>query len=186
MAREYLPNILKMLLVGGLLIAAGIAEAEPFPAELIGKTITVKRTTNMNIRGEFESTGSMDVSLDININTAGQADATHSLSGRLIGKQYPNGITVNAETDRGADERVHFEGGTLLADSEDLAGTWQVSITFDAGYGTCHATVISRREDVTVNTMRNLLRSLREDLHFGDFKVLSAESSTPLCSVASR
>jgi hypothetical protein len=182
MAREYLPNILKMLLAGGLSIAAAVAKAEPFPAELVGKSITVKRTTAVNVRwnsaasGTHEGAGSMDVSLDININAGGQADARHSLTGRL-----PGDLKVDMNAVQGPDGSVRFEGGRLLTDSVDWAGTWQVSITFDAGYGTCHAAVISRHEEVALPTLRTHMRA-----SIPDFKVLSAESSVPVCSVASR
>src|SRR5262249_35663620 len=119
-----------------------------------------------------EGTRSTEVELDIYISTAGQADIRHRLYGH-----FPD---FQLDWAPGPEGKAHFEGGALLAESEDLAGTWQVSITFDPGYGSCHATVISRRDDVT-----ELLKRLRSDLpSYKDIKVLSAESSAPACSVS--
>jgi hypothetical protein len=140
MAQEHLSNILNALLTGGVLIVPAIAEAASFPPELTGKSVTIRTTTN--IRGNFEGTRN------------GQAITKESMTGG-----GPPSFTVSFQGDPGPEPGAHCEGRAPLVDSHDFAGTWQVSITFDAGYGGCHARVISRREGV-IRPMEFMVRDL--------------------------
>ena len=74
---------------------------------------------------------------------------------------------------------MHFEDGALLVDNPLIAGARRISITFDAGYGSCNARVIFGREGGTGPIRQRSVLSGRR------FEVVSIQTSAPSCSITS-
>jgi hypothetical protein len=72
-----------------------------------------------------------------------------------------------------------MEGGALVVDRKMIEGARRISITFDAGYGSCTARVIWGREGGT-----GALRG-RNPITGRRYEIVSVDSGTPSCSIAS-
>jgi hypothetical protein len=180
------------IILGLTLCASGMARCETFPGLLLGKSVTVKWALHRQQR--FESTGAVvsrtiNASLQIYVSTAGRAFSQESVSfsgtGGLRGGPRPvggayqeNRAPDDPESRRGVNV-VHAEGRGLVVDRQMIDGARRVSITFDAGYGSCNARVIFGREGGA-----GALRG-RSRVNGEPFEVLSSEVSTPSCSVRS-
>jgi hypothetical protein len=180
------------IVIGGVLSAPGIAEAATFPVPLLGKTVTVNWTASR--QQKFEGTNevvfrAVSTSMQVYISTAGRAFTKESISssgrgGRgggggfgssFQGEQAPG----DARSSVGRNDVVHMEGGALVVDRKMIEGARRISITFDAGYGSCTARVIMGREGGT-----GALRG-RNPINGRRFEILSVDNGTPSCSVAS-
>src|SRR5258708_23963019 len=132
--------------VNGVLLSAavsvpGIAESAPFPAPLLGKSVTLEWTTNE--QRKFEGTGevtfpTLSDSLRIYISTAGRAFSREVFvrTGGGGGQRGSPSVSDQAPDDSRSstgDQRiVHFERGALLVDNHLIAGTRDISSTFGA------------------------------------------------------
>ncbi|HMA72554.1 MAG TPA: hypothetical protein VKP67_13860 [Xanthobacteraceae bacterium] len=193
--RAYVLKVLGTALLGTLLSWPNIGETAPFPAPLLGKSVIVSWITNRQQKFEgtdevaFRSRGS---TLSIYISTAGRAFSTEMVvrpaggGGRGGGRGRGGGAGPTTESTQAPDESrnstggtrvVHFDGGALLVDNPLIAGARRVSITFDAGYGSCNARVIFGREGGTGPIRQRSILSGRR------FEVISVQTSAPSCAV---
>jgi hypothetical protein len=182
------------IILGVALSGPGIAETAPFPAPLLGKSVTVKWTANRQQR--FEGSDeivfrSISDSLRVYISTTGRAFSKEAVvfsgsgggrrggRGRVGGSFESDQAPDDSRSSTGATRIVHFEGDALLVDSPLIAGARRVSITFDAGYGSCNARVIVGREGGT-----GPIRA-RSPVNGRRFEVVSVQTSAPSCAIAS-
>jgi hypothetical protein len=187
--RAALSKAVNAILLSVALSIPGNAVSAPFPAPLLGKSVTVNWTANRQQRFE----GSDEIvfrvlrgSLNVYISTAGRAFTKELVVFNGGGSGQRGGGSV--ESDQAPDDSrnstggryiVHFEGGALLVDSPYIAGSRRVSIAFDAGYGSCNARVVFSREgDTGLIRMRSAINGRR-------FDVMSIQTSAPSCSVKS-
>lgn len=158
---------------------------------LVGKSVTINWTTNRQQRFEGREAivfRSISSSLRVYISTSGRAFSKESVvfSGSGGGGRGPVGGSFESDqapddsrSSTGATRIVHFEGGALLVDSPFIAGARRVSITFDAGYGSCNARVIVGREGGT-GPIRG-----RSPINGRRFEVVSIQTSEPSCAIIS-
>jgi hypothetical protein len=182
--------------IGGVLSAPGVAAAATFPAPLLGKSVSVNWTASR--QQKFEGMNdvvfkALSMSMQVYISTAGRAFTKESVfssgggslrggrGGRggfglsFQGEQGPG----DARSSVGRNDVVHMEGGALMVDRKLLEGARRISITFDAGYGSCTARVIMAREGGTgALRVRNPILGRRSE-------ILSEDNGTPSCSIAS-
>jgi hypothetical protein len=182
------------ILIGGVLSAPGMAEAATFPAPLLGKSVTVNWTASR--QQKFEGMNevvfrSVSTSMQVYISTAGRAFTKESIyssgggrGGRSGGRGFGSSFQGeqgpgDARSSVGRNDVVHMEGGALVLDRKMIEGARRISITFDAGYGSCTARVIMGREGGTGALWgRNPINGRR-------FEIVSVDNGTPSCSVAS-
>jgi hypothetical protein len=195
MARAHIAKASNAIVVGALLSLPGIAESAPFPEPLLGKSVTVNWITNR--QQKFEGSDEivlrvLSSSLNVYISTTGRAFSKElvAVTGGGGGRRRAGGGRGGGsfESDQAPDDNrnstggnriVHFEGGALLVDSPFIAGARRISITFDAGYGSCGARVIFGREGGTGPIHQRSVLSGRR------FEVASIQTSTPSCSIMS-
>jgi hypothetical protein len=165
----------------------GIAETAPFPAPLLGKSVTLEWTTNE--QRKFEDPGEVTFptfsdSLRIYISTAGRAFSREVFvrTGGGGGQRGSPSVSDQAPDDSRSstgDQRiVHFEHGALLVDNHLIAGMRHISITFGAGYGSCNARVTYDRPGDGGPIRRKLLNGRR-------YELVSIQASVPSCSIMS-
>jgi hypothetical protein len=182
MARKRFSTEWTTILVSALLLVPAIAEGAPFPAQLFGKSVTLRWTANR--QAIFESSDetvlrSWRSVLNIYISGAGRA---FSKEEHLIADGRQTAAAQAPDESRnswGGDRVVHFEDGALLVDSLLVAGARHIFITFDAGYGSCNARVIYGREGGTGPIRQRSKSSGRR------FEVVSIHNSTSSCSITS-
>jgi hypothetical protein len=191
-ARQYISQALKVILIGGPLLATSIASAAPFPPPLLGRSITVSWTVDYEMKRESNGETffhNQDRTLQVYISTAGRAFSNEVFSGRssVAGDRSrdrtPRARNSQQAPDDGRDSMgrtsriANFEGGALVVDSALVEGARRLSITFDAGSGSCNARVIMGREGGAGSIRQNLIMD-------GIAEVVSSKISTPRCSVA--
>lgn len=196
MARATLSKAANAIVLCAALTAPGGAQSAPFPAPLLGKSVTVDWTSNRQQifeGGDEVVSRSFSSSLRVYVSTAGRAftkEAVVVTGGGGRGGRNPFGRgggrtaeSVQAPDDgrasTGGNRIVHFEGAALLVDNPLIAGARRVSITFDAAYTSCKASVIWGREGGT-GPIRQ-----RSWINGRRFEVVSIQTSTPNCSVTS-
>jgi hypothetical protein len=187
MARATILKAVKGILLSVAVSAAGVAEAAPLPAPLLGKSVTVSWTANE--QRKFEGTGEITFpafsdSLSIYISTAGRAFSREVFvrtdgSGGQRGSQSVSDQAPDDSRSSTGDQRiVHFEHGALLVDNRLVAGTRRISITFGAGYGSCNARLTYDRPGDGGPIRRKLLNGRR-------YELVSIQTSAPSCSIMS-
>jgi hypothetical protein len=187
MARATILKAVKGILLSVAVSAAGVAEAAPLPAPLLGKSVTVSWTANE--QRKFEGTGEITFpafsdSLSIYISTAGRAFSREVFvrtdgSGGQRGSQSVSDQAPDDSRSSTGDQRiVHFEHGALLVDNRLVAGTRRISITFGAGYGSCNARLTYDRPGDGGPIRRKLLNGRR-------YELVSIQTSVPSCSIMS-
>jgi hypothetical protein len=166
----------------------GIAETAPFPAPLLGKSVTLEWTTNE--QRKFEDPGEVTFptfsdSLRIYVSTAGRAFSREVFvrtGGGGGGQRGSPSVSDQAPDDSRSstgDQRiVHFDRGALLVDNHLIAGTRRISITFGAGYGSCNARITYDRPGDGGPIRRKLLNGRR-------YELVSIQASVPSCSIMS-
>jgi hypothetical protein len=196
MARAYIAKASNAIVVGALLSVSGIAESAPFPAPLLGKSVTVNWNTNRQQKFEGSDEVVLRVlssSLRVYISTSGRAFSKELVAvtggggGRRSGRGGGRGggsfesdqAPGDSRNSTGGNRIVHFDGGALLVDSPFIAGARRISITFDAGYSSCGARVIFGREGGSGPIRQRSVLSGRR------FEVVSIQTSTPSCSIRS-
>ena len=187
--RAAIPKAINAISLGLALWVPGIAVSAPFPPPLLGKSVTVNWTADRQQRFE----GSDEIvfrtlrgSLRVYISTAGRAFSKELVVFSRGGREQRGGGSVESEqapddsrNSTGGKYIVHFDGGALLVDSPYIAGARRISITFDAGYGSCNARVIFSQEGGT-----GLIR-MRSAVDGRRFDVVSIQASAPSCAVVS-
>jgi hypothetical protein len=187
MARATISKAVNGILLSVAMSAPGIAESAPFPAPLLGKSVTLNWTTNE--QRKFEGTGEITFpafsdSLRIYISTAGRAFSREVFvrTGGGGGQRGSSTVSDQAPDDSrssSGDQRiVHFERGALLVDNHLIAGTRHISITFGADYGSCNARVTYDRPGDGGPIRRKLINGRR-------YEVVSIQTSAPSCSIMS-
>jgi hypothetical protein len=185
------------IVLAAALCMPDMADAATFPAPLLGKSVIVSWTANR--QQKFEGTDevvsrSVSASLRVYISTAGRTFIKESVSGgggmgrdrdgrgggrgrgtSFEGEQAPG----DPASSMGRNDVVHMEGGALMVDRKMIEGARRISITFDAGYGSCTARVIVGREGGT-----GALRG-RNPVNGRRFEIISVDIATPSCSIAS-
>ena len=189
------------IILGGTLSLPSMADGATFPAPVLGKSVTVSWTANR--QQKFEGTDevvsrSVSTSLQVYISTAGRAFTKESVAssggarmgsmgrGGGAGGRGRHGTSFQAEqapgdpsATIGGNNVVHMDGGSLAVDKKMIEGARRVSITFDAGYGSCNAHVIVGREGGAGSLQgRNPVNGRR-------FEIMSVDIATPSCSVVS-
>jgi hypothetical protein len=187
MARATISKAVNGVLLSAAVSVPGIAESAPFPAPLLGKSVTLEWTTNE--QRKFEGTGevtfpTLSDSLRIYISTAGRAFSREVFvrTGGGGGQRGSPSVSDQAPDDSRSstgDQRiVHFDRGALLADNHLIAGTRHISITFDAGYGSCNARVTYDRPGDGGPIRRKLINGRR-------YELVSIQTSAPSCLITS-
>jgi hypothetical protein len=194
MARAYIAKASNAIVVGALLLVSGIAESAPFPAPLLGKSVTVNWNTNRQQKFEGSDEVVLRVlssSLRVYISTTGRAFSKELVAvtggggrgrgggGRGGGSFESDQAPDDSRNSTGGNRIVHFDGGALLVDSPFIAGARRISIIFDAGYGSCNARVIFGREGGSGPIRQRSVLSGRR------FEVVSIQTSAPSCSIMS-
>jgi hypothetical protein len=187
MARATISKAVNGVLLSAAVSVPGVAESAPFPAPLLGKSVTLEWTTNE--QRKFEGTGevtfpTLSDSLRIYISTAGRAFSREVFvrTGGGGGQRGSPSVSDQAPDDSRSstgDQRiVHFDRGALLVDNHLIAGTRQISITFDAGYGSCNARVTYDRPGDGGPIRRKLINGRR-------YELVSIQTSAPSCLITS-
>ena len=199
MARAPISKAVNAIFIGAALSLPSIAESAPFPAPLVGKSLTVNWNTNRQQKFEGSDEVVLRVlssSLRVYISTSGRAFSKELVAvtggggrggggrgrgggGRGGGSFESDQAPDDSRNSTGGNRIVHFEGGALLVDSPFIAGARRISITFDAGYGSCNARVIFGREGGTGPIRQRSVLSGRR------FEVVSIQTSAPSCSIMS-
>ena len=196
MARAPISKAVNGILLSAAVSVPSIAESAPFPAPLVGKSLTVNWNTNRQQKFEGSDEVVLRVlssSLRVYISTSGRAFSKELVAvaggggGRRSGRGGGRGggsfesdqAPDDSRNSTGGNRIVHFDGGALLVDSPFIAGARRISITFDAGYGNCSARVIFGREGGTGPIRQRSVLSGRR------FEVVSIQTSAPSCSIMS-
>jgi hypothetical protein len=195
MACTPISKAVSAIFIGAALSLPSIAESAPFPAPLVGKSLTVNWNTNRQQKFEGSDEVVLRVlssSLRVYISTTGRAFSKELVvvtgggggrrrggGGRGGGSFESDQAPDDSRNSTGGNRIVHFEGGALLVDSPFIAGARRISITFDAGYGSCSARVIFGREGGTGPIRQRSVLSGRR------FEVVSIQTSAPSCSIMS-
>jgi hypothetical protein len=194
MARMPISKAVSVIFFGAALSLPSIAESAPFPAPLLGKSVTVNWNTNRQQKFEGSDEVVLRVlssSLRVYISTSGRAFSKELVAvtggggGRRSGRGGGRGggsfesdqAPDDSRNSTGGNRIVHFEGGALLVDNPLIAGARRISITFDAG--SCNARVIFGREGGTGPIRQRSVLSGRR------FEVVSIQTSAPSCSITS-
>jgi hypothetical protein len=187
MVRATISKAVNGILLSAAMSVPSIAESVPFPAPLLGKSLTLSWTENQ--QRKFEGTGeitfpTLSDSLRIYISTAGRAFSrevfvrTGGGGGQRGGPSVSDQAPDDSRSSTGDQRIVHFEHGALLVDNHLVAGTRHISITFGAGYGGCNARVTYDRPGDGGPIRRKLLNGRR-------YELVSIETSAPSCSIMS-
>jgi hypothetical protein len=188
MARATISKAMNAIVVSAAMSVPGIAESAPFPAPLLGKSVTLNFTINQQRKFEGRDeiiSRALSVSLSIYISTAARAfsrelsDFTGGGGGQGGSSSVSDQAPDDSRSSSGDKRIVNFEHGTLLVDNHLVAGERRISITFDAGYGSCNARVTwSRPGDG--GPIRMQIRSSGRR-----FEVVSVQTSVQSCSIMS-
>lgn len=158
-----------------LVLACGPAGAAGVPTGALNKTITVSFTATGNAKtADGQTRGfSTAVSRIIYVSSAGRLFMRHvATNGRATrgGDFAPD----DAREGRGS---FHFEGNKLVGVIPYAAGARQITVTFDAGFSSCAASIIEGHaaggaiSRLGPNSVR--------------YEITSATTSSPRCSIQS-
>jgi hypothetical protein len=122
-------------LLSGLVVLPTVAKAADFPSQLWGRSVVAIWSTHSE---DQRPAVSFNGQLSVYVSSAGRTFGRMATDGSRAMRSEQGPVNTAASTP----VSVSFENGVLAADAKTVRSALHVTITFDAAYARCNATLI--------------------------------------------